>query len=322
MTATDEALDTTVGRRPDTPTSAANPVTAIAVRARARLGRPVVTGLLVAALTGLAVLLATGLHGEEFEARVSLLAAPAAPVTGTTAQYGEVVSLTLPALVEVARSPSVLQAAAAQAGLPAEELGEHVAVELVPASGLARLSVRGRSAAQAGGAAIALARSVIAADLLAPAGTLRLLDTRPDVAQVAPDWPLGVGLALAAAAVAGIAAVALCRVRCLGDGAVRAALAAAGIHRPVTTARAGDPDLPERLSALCAAAARSARVVAVVPELGGEAMALAERMAVKRHRNSAGPAVIALTRRGRQDELAAVVSALPADSVLLGVVVV
>jgi hypothetical protein len=163
---------------------------------------------------------------------------------------------------------------------------------------------------------------VIAADLLAPAGTLRLLDSRPDVAQVAPDWPLGVGLALAAAAVGGIAAVALCRVRRPGNGAVRAALAAVGIHHPVATARAGEPDLPERLSTLCAAAARSARVVAVVPELDGEAMALAERMTVKRHRNTGGPAVIALTRRGCQDELAAVVSALPAGSVLLGVVVV
>jgi hypothetical protein len=312
MTAIDDAVDTT-SQRQDT--------TAPLVRtAAARLGRPAVAGLLVGMLTGLAVLLATELRGEEYEARVGLLATPAAPVAGTTAQYGEVVSLTLPALVEVARSPSVLREAATRTGMSAAELGEHVAVELVPASGLARLSVRGESAAQAGAAAIALARSVIGADLLAPAGTLRLLDTQPDVTQVAPDRPLGIGLALAAAVVAGITAAALCQVNRPGNRPVRAALAAAGIRHPVTTAGAGEPGLAERLTALCAASGRSARVVAVAPALAGEATALAKRMAVANNQHSGGIAVIALTRRGRQDDLATVVNALPADNVLLGVV--
>lgn len=310
MTTTDETVDTTVRRVHDT----AAPVKAIT----ARLGKPAVAGLLVAALTGLTVLLATELGGDEYEARVGLLATPATPVTGTTAQYGEVVSLTLPALVEVARSPSVLHTAAAGTGMSAAELGEHVAVELVPASGLARLSVRGESAAQAGAAAIALARSVIGEDLLAPTGTLRLLDTRPDVTQVAPDRPLGAGLALAAAVVAGMAVAGFCHVHRPGNAAVRSALVAAGVHHPVATARAGEPDLPERLSTLCAAAARSPRVVAVVPALAGEASALAERMTVDRP--TVGTAVIALTRRGRQDDLAAVIGALPPDNVLLGVV--
>jgi hypothetical protein len=286
----------------------------------ARLGRPAVAGLVVGTLTGLVVLLAAELRGEEYEARVGLLATPAAPVAGVTAQYGEVVSLTLPALVEVARSPSVLNEAATHAGIPADELGEHVAVELVPASGLARLSVRADSAAQAGAAAIAVARSVIDADLLTPAGTLRLLDTRPDVTQVAPDRPLGIGLALAAAVVAGITAAALRQVHRPGNRAVRAALAAAGIRHPVTTAGADEPDLAKRLTALCAASGRSARVVAVVPALAGAAKTLAKRMSVEHNQHSEGIAVIALTPRGRQDDLATVVSALPADNVLLGVV--
>lgn len=316
MTTTDETVDTTIGRQHNNVALAANPVKAAATR----LGRPAVAGLLVAALTGLTVLLATELRGDEYEARVGLLATPTTPVTGTTAQYGEVVSLTLPALVEVARSPSVLHTAAEGTGMSAAELGEHVAVELVPASGLARLSVRGETAAQAGAAALALARSVIGEDLLAPAGTLRLLDTRPDVAQVAPDRQLGAGLALAAAVVAGIATAAFFHVQRPGNGAVRSALHAAGVHHPVATARAGEPDLPERLSTLCAAAARSPRVVAVVPALAGEATALAERMTVEHDRHTVGTAVIALTRRGRQDDLAAVIGALPADNVLLGVV--
>jgi hypothetical protein len=322
MTAIDEArtksTSDTTGDRPHDTVPPANPVRAVA----ARLGRPAMAGLLIGVLTGLTVLLATGLRGDEYEARVGLLATPAASATGTTAQYGEVVSLTLPALVEVVRSPSVLDAAAARAGVPAAELGEHVAVELVPASGLARLSVRGESATQAGGAALALARSVISEDLLAPAGTLRLLDTRPDVIQVAPDWPLGIGLAIAAAAVAGIAAAALCQVHRPGSRAVRTALRATNIHHPVATARAGEPDLAARLSTLCSASGRSARVVAVVPALAGEATALADRMTVDPDRHTRGTAVIALTHRGRQDDLAAAVSALPSDSVLLGVVLV
>jgi hypothetical protein len=312
---TQSTSDTAVGERHDRAAQVTNAVRAAA----ARLGRPTVAGLLAATLTGLTVLLATVLRDDEYEARVSLLATPAAPVAGATAQYGEVVSLTLPALVEIARSPSVLHAAAAHTGMSPEDLGEQVAVELVPASGLARFSVRGGSAAEAGDAAIALARAVIGADLLAPAGMLRLLDPRPDVAQVAPDRPLGAGLALAAAAVAGITAATLCRLHRPGHRAVRAALATAGVHHPVTTARADEPELAERLSALCAAADRSARVVAVAPALAGEATALAKRMDVE-HRHAGGTAVIALIHRGRQDDLAAVVGALPTDSVLLGVV--
>lgn len=319
MTTTDEAPKTTATEPADTSQGRA---TASRRRAAgvARLGRPVVAGSLVAVLTGAVVLLATLLRGEEYEARVGLLATPAAPTAGVTAQYGEVVSLTLPALVELARSPSVLRAAAGNWTSP-EELGEHVAVELVPASGLARLSVRAPSSARASAAATSIARSMVDARLLDPAGTLRVLDPRPDVAQVAPDRRLGLGLALVAAVVAGVTAAALCQVRRPGSGGVRAALAAAGTHHPVTTARADDPDLPERLAALCTAAGRDVRVVAVVPALAGQATALSRRMAADPW-PAAGAGVVAVTRggRGRQDELATVVAALPAGDILVAVV--
>jgi len=272
------------------------------------VGRPVAVGLLV----GLLILLVTQLRGDEYEARVSLLATPAAAAD----QFGEVVALSLPAVVEVARSPSVL-AVAARTGTSAEDLADGVAVELVPASGLARLTVRAPSAEQATKAAIAIARAVIAANLLTPAGTLRLLDERPDVTQIAPDRPLGVGLALAAAAVAGVAAAALWHVR-PGNG-VRTALTAAGIHHPVTTARADDPALPDRLKALCAAVARPARVVAVMPALAKDAATLARRMGVQP--DGAGTAVIAVTPAGRRhDELSTVAGALQNDMVLVAVV--
>jgi capsular polysaccharide biosynthesis protein len=272
------------------------------------VGRPVLAGLLV----GLLVLLVTQLRDDEYEARVSLLATPA----GEASQFGEVVALSLPAVVEVAQSPSVL-AEAARTGTSAEDLAGGVSVELVPASGLARVTVRAASGERAAKAATAIARSVIAANLLAPAGTLRLLDDRPDVTQVAPDRPLGVGLALAVAVLAGIATAALWHVR-PGNG-VRAALNAAGVHHPVATAKADDPALPARLTALCTAAARPARVVAVVPALTKDAAGLARRMGVKPE--GTGTAVIAMTPSGRrQDELSRVAGVLPEDAVLVAVV--
>jgi hypothetical protein len=290
-------------------------------------GRPVVAGLVAAALVGLLVLLATELRGDRYEARVGLLAAASATATGP--QYGEVVSLTLPALVELARSPSVIGAAATTAGLAPDELIDGVAVELVPASGLARLTVAGPTADQSGIAATAIARAMIDADLLAPAGRLRLLDERPDITQVAPDRRLGAGLALAAAAVAGVSTGALRHLRRgrRGQHSVVTALAAAGVHQPVTTLRADDPELAERLRTLCDAVDRPVRVIPVARDLTAEAEAVAEQLPDTSGESQAGAvvlgagAVVVVARAGRrQDELAAVVGVLPAATVLVAVV--
>ena len=286
-------------------------------------GRPVVAGFLAALLVGVLVLLVTALRGDRYEARVGLLAEPVAPGTGTVPQYGEVVSLTLPALVELARSPSGVRAAAATTDLPPEDLTEGVSVELVPASGLARLAVTGPSAEQSGAAVIAIARAMIDADLLAPAGALRLLDAQPDVVQVAPDRPLGIGLALAAAAVAGVSAGALRQLHGgrRGNSAVRAALAVAGVRQPVTTLTAADPDLAGRLRTLCDAADRPIRVIPAAPELAATAEALAEQLPGRSAEPSAGTAVVVVARAGRrQDDLAAVAGVLPGASVVVAVV--
>ncbi|CAL9416637.1 hypothetical protein SUDANB95_01760 [Actinosynnema sp. ALI-1.44] len=258
-------------------------------------------------LVGAVVVVATAFSGEEYQARVSLLAGPQGP------QYGEVVALSLPALVEVARSPAVVGKAGTSA--------ERVSVELVPASGLARLSVRAPAAGQASNEAAAVAAAVVEADLLAPAGKLRVLDA-PAVARVAPDWPLAIGLALVAAVVAG-AAVAVVRhlrgTRAV-DG-VRAALASAGVRHPVAVVPDDDPALVERLTVLCATARRPVRVVPVVPELAGRADELAEALPDKAAEPADGVALVAVVPRdGGREELASVVGARPADTTVVAVV--
>lgn len=261
----------------------------------------------IGVLVGTVVVVATAFSGEEYQARVSLLAGPQGP------QYGEVVALSLPALVEVARSPAVV----AKAGTSAER----VSVELVPASGLARLSVRAPAAGQASNEAAAVAAAVVESDLLAPAGTLRVLDA-PAVARVAPDWPLATGLALVAAVVAAVAVAAVRHVRGTRviDG-VRAALASAGVRHPVAVVPDDDPALVERLTVLCATARRPVRVVPVVPELAGRAEELAEALPDKVAEPADGVALVAVVPRdGGREELASVVGARPADTTVVAVV--
>ncbi|QFZ18236.1 hypothetical protein [Saccharothrix syringae] len=282
--------------------------------------RPVPVAAAVAVLVAAVVLLLVEVRGEEYESRVGLLAGPVA--TGGPAQFGEVVALSLPALVEVARSPSVLRAPAETIGVPTAELARRVSVELVPASGLARLSVRAPTADEAAEAASGIARAVVDADLLAPAARLRQLD-RPETARVAPDRPLGVGLALAAAVVAGLLVGAFAHLRRTRAGdRVRAALVAGGVGHPVTVLDGGDPELVRRLAVLCGAAARPARVVAVVPELADRAEELAAGLPDKTGEPADGDALVAVVprERGRHDELAAVVGALPASTAVVGVV--
>ncbi|GGP77663.1 hypothetical protein [Saccharothrix coeruleofusca] len=282
----------------------------------------VVLGVAAALLAGAGVLAAVALRGEQHESRLSLLAGPT-PGQGGTGQYGEVVALGVPALAELARSPSVLGTAAAASGTRPEELAEHVGVELVPASGLARLSVRAPSAEQAARAVSALAAAVMSIDLLAPEGELRLLDDTPDTHQVAPDHALAVGLALAAAALSGVSTAAVLHLRRTRSGdAVRAALTSAGVRRPVAVVRDEDPAVTERLTVLCEAAARPTRVLAVVPELAERAEELAQRLPDKTGEPGEGGAVIAVVHGAapRQDELAAVAGALRPDTSIVAVV--
>lgn len=275
----------------------------------------VLAGLAAGLLTAAIVLIGAESRGEVFEGRVGLLAQP---VPGAQTPYGEVVSLGLPAMVELARSPSVLEIATHGLGISPADLAKGVSVELVPASGLVRLAVRAPTDVQAQAAVSAIAKAMVAADLLAPAGKLRLVDERAELARVAPDRPLALGLALAAGAAAALATgtvVTLRRARSVG-----AALDAAGVRHPVTVVREDDTDLADRLAVLCAAAARPARVVAVAPDLADRADALAERLPDKTGEPGDGSAVIVMVHKENPEEAATVVGLLPLSSVLVAVV--
>ncbi|RDI19212.1 hypothetical protein [Lentzea flaviverrucosa] len=278
--------------------------------------RAVLEGVLAAVLVGAAVLLAVALRDGVTEGRLTLLATPSAP---DSAQFGEVTSLAAPAVVQLVRSPSVLDAAASAAGTTPDRLADAIAVELVPASGVARISVRADTAAHAAAAVTAVAQAVIEADLLAPAAKFRLVDPRPETTQVTPDWRLATGLALVAAVIAGVAVLAVRRLRA---NAVGAALSTAGIRHPVVVAADDDPALTERLTALCLAAARPVRVLAVSPSLADRAEELARALPDKASEPADGTAVIAVASndRARRNDLATALAVLPASSVLVAVV--
>ncbi|MDX3662234.1 hypothetical protein PV646_33440 [Streptomyces sp. ID05-26A] len=278
--------------------------------------RAVLEGLLAAVLVGAAVLLAVAMRDGVTEGRLTLLATPSAP---DSAQFGEVTSLAAPAVVQLVRSPSVLEVAAKAAGTTPDRLADAIAVELVPASGVARISVRADSVAHASSAVTAVAQAVIEADLLTPAAKFRLVDPLPETTQVSPDWRLATGLALVAAVIAGVAVVALRRLR---GNVVGAALSTAGIRHPVVVAADDDPDLTSRLASLCAAAARPVRVLPVSPSLVERAEELARALPDKASEPADGTAVIAVASsdRARRNDLATALAVLPASSVLVAVV--
>ncbi|WP_409183721.1 hypothetical protein F9C11_04940 [Amycolatopsis sp. VS8301801F10] len=274
-----------------------------------------------ALIVGLAVLLVGLLRGGTYQGRVSLLAEP---VDQTSGQYGEVVSLAMPAVVELARSPSVLRSVAPGSGYSPDELGPRISVELVPASGLARVSVRAPLAEQASTIAEALGKAMVDANLLAPVARLRMLDPRPEVLAVDADVPLVTGLALVAAVATGVAIVVAGRLRAAqprgGPASVRRALAAAGVHRPVAVLRGSDPATPDQLAMLGRAAGLPLRVVPVAPELAETAAKLAAALP-EDQTDEGSAAVVAVADSQRHTELTATLGVLPAGAVLVAVVV-
>jgi capsular polysaccharide biosynthesis protein len=140
-----------------------------------------------------------------YEADVTLLATPADTPKAGGVEFGSVVNLTLPGMTAIARSRSLLKLVRAQVpgAPPLTELSKSISVQVIPASGIAQLSVTADSPALAAALAKALGGQVISADLLAPVGRFRLTDNAPVAHKVAPDRHLAVGLGLVAALLVG-----------------------------------------------------------------------------------------------------------------------
>ncbi|OLM09993.1 glycosyltransferase [Pseudonocardia sp. Ae505_Ps2] len=292
----------------------------------------------VAALAGLAttaaVLLAVALGPVTQQASVTLVARPdvgatvsldpARPVVSTS--YGEVVSLALPALPEIVTGPSLLgRAAAAVPGGPdPEQLRRAVSVELVPASGLARISVRDPDPGRAEALAEAVVDQVVAADVLDPAGRLVPVDTRAAVTPVATSTTLAAALALLAGIVVAVVtgAALLPRRRATPHSGLLRAVAASG-RGPVAVLDAADPVLVDRIRLL--AGPDRTRVVPAGLGLETDARRITEALAL-RDGPVAGPArpgaVVALAdpRRTRTEDLTGVLTAVPERDRVLAVV--
>jgi capsular polysaccharide biosynthesis protein len=296
---------------------------------------------LAAVIVGGAVLLYVAARPVEHQGRVSMLASPSAR-DASDSEFGAVVSLSMPALVELAQSPSLLAKASAEVpgSPPADQLADNITLELVPASGLARLTVRADTAEAAGALATLISAELIRANLLAPAATLRTLDTIPEVTEVKPDSTLALGLALAAAVAAGVAVLALSSLLRPAIGSrLRRALTAAGVERPVALIDSGpEGDVVSELGSLQRASTRPLRLVAVTAALEDEAERLTDVLVsagvqvgdqeygddAPRHLRLRPPSalfVLVVARRVAVGTLSVSISALPEPNDLVAVVV-
>ena len=293
-----------------------------------RAGIAVIVGLIVFAITAAAMLP----RSDEYDARVSLLASSASKIQNSSTDFGSVVALGLPAVVEVATSPTVLeQVSRTVAGSPGpDELRDAVTVGLIPGSGLVRITVRADSPKVASSLATAIADEVAAADLLDPAASLRVLDESATVTEASPGISLVAGLGLVLGVIAGAIVYGLLAVLVPAPGGrAGRALAQAGLDRRVAviTWERGTP-IPAPLLAAAVGAGRPIRLVAADAESGADASELAnvlwesgvpvtEQLAT----DGTGTATVALApARMAADDLALVLRALPADTDLLAVI--
>ncbi|WP_226379650.1 glycosyltransferase family 4 protein [Pseudonocardia sp. KRD291] len=298
--------------------------------------------VLAGALVAVAVFAGVLAQPGRYQGTVGVVARPASVVTSValsagaagSTNYGEVVSLALPSLPELATGPTLLAAAAAQVpGAPSgEDLRPDVSVELLPGSGVARISVRSGDPELAGRLTEAVTDQVVRARPLAPAGELRAIDRRASVSEVSASPVLGAAFALLAGLVAAAATAALLLPRRRDaereHAALLRALGDAG-RDPVAVLDAADPVLASRVRILARDAGRPLRVVAAGPGLQDRVRSLRDELAPVAVLAGAGrpdepAAVLAVAdrRRTRTDELAGIVSALPESGSLLAVVLV
>lgn len=289
--------------------------------------RPVLFSAAVALLLAVAAFAITlgvvASGSDEYEARSAVVAAPREASDPAIQSFGSVVSLTLPGVADLVTSPSTIAAVQRQVPGAPDDLADRVTVGVVPASGLARISVRAGSPQLAADLAQAFQQQAIAANLLAPAGELTPLGA-PAIEKVSPDWTLALGFALAAAVIVGAIAFGLCRIL-LGGGLrrTRRALVAAGITRSVAVMYADDAELVDTLRLLANAAAKPLRLVAVDPatDLAPLWSRIGEAKIPMAHSDHEDAAVVAVGRSGDSPNgIALVTSALPQQSPLVAVI--
>ncbi|MCO1658242.1 glycosyltransferase [Pseudonocardia sp. S2-4] len=304
-----------------------------------RRSRTMVTAL----LTGLAALLVGGVtfgiiaaQPPAYQARIGLVAGPVTPGPDTPtsqASFGEVVQLGMPAVNELVRAPSVLAGAVGAVDPPAdpEALADAIAVEYIPETGVARITVVAGTPDGADALAMRVAQGVVDADVLAPVARLRTLDEHADVRQAAPDRLLATGLALTAASVAAVGVLALRRLTrptVSRRSRLSDALTLAGASRPVTVLDMADPDLVARLTVLQNASTRPLRLIGTAPgdahrvrSLTGELRASGAVMQVNGHAGDAAVVALLDGNRTGPDDVTAAVAALPDASALIAVVI-
>ncbi|MGY1640761.1 hypothetical protein ACI782_06450 [Geodermatophilus sp. SYSU D00703] len=183
-------------------------------QALAALRRAVVPAVLAA---GAAMALVVGLllsRDPEYQSRVGVVATPVTSGNPADPDYGAVVSSIMPALPEVAVSTPVVERLSDRLpGMDAVTLAESVSVELVPASGVARVTATGESPQAATAVLSAVVDQIVDSDLLAPVGTFTVLgDVGAEATRVGPDPLLAGGLGSLAAVVVGLLAVAAVQV--------------------------------------------------------------------------------------------------------------
>lgn len=170
-----------------------------------RMRRPVAAGALAGALVLVAVFAYIVTRPSTYQARFTLVASTAAD-NRSNETLESLVNITLASLPELARSSAVLDRVGSRVeGTPdSTELAPRIQVELVPPSGVARISVQDTDPTRAAQTSAALSDELLSLDLLRPAGQFRSFDAGAPVLRTAPDSRLAVGFGLAAGVMAAL----------------------------------------------------------------------------------------------------------------------
>ncbi|MDF0530679.1 hypothetical protein P0W64_13965 [Tsukamurella sp. 8F] len=290
------------------------------------LRRPLILSVAIAAALAVVAFVVTfvvvAAGPKQYEARVAVVATPKGTTDAAIQSFGSVVALTLPGVTDLVKSPTATDTVIHSVDGAPSDLADRISVGIVPASGLARISVTADSPELATKLVLALQQQALDADLLAPAGKLTSLG-QPTVTQVAPDFTLGAGFGLAAAVAAGLIGFGAARLLLPdGDRRIRSALRSAGTTRPVAVLHSTETDIVGRLRVVQSAAGAPLELLAVEPDVDVEA--LAARLSAAAVPVSAGEgarAVVAVSRPGAGREVALATGALPDDAPLVAVVV-